>query len=477
MLSILLTGATGYIGGRLLYKLHERGHAIRCLCRNPDFIRSRAPQNVEIHPGDVRNKDSIVPAMQGMDVAVYLIHSMASHENFAEADRLAARNFAEAVKNSSIGKIIYVGGLGESDDDLSPHLKSRQEVGAILRESGVDVIELRASIVIGSGSLSFEMIRSLVERLPVMITPRWVSVPAQPIAINDLLDYLVESIECEAPGSRIYEIGGAEIVSYGGIMKEYARQRGLKRFMIPVPFLTPFLSSLWLGLVTPIYARVGRKLIDSIRHPTVVKQNSALTDFSIKPVGIQQAIQQALLNEDLEIARTRWCDALSSGGDIVDWRGVRFGSRIIDTRSRLTSADLETVFSMIESIGGETGWFYGNWLWRVRGAIDLLVGGVGMRRGRRDPRKMLVGDAVDFWRVEDIIPAQRIRLRAEMKLPGRAWLQFELETKEHLTEIHQTAIFDPVGLGGLAYWYALYPIHQFIFDGMLRNIAIAAEKR
>lgn len=473
---ILLTGATGYVGGRLLKVLESGAHRVRCLARRPEFLQAKVARATEVVAGDVLDKRSLKEAMQGVHTAYYMVHSMGSAGAFEEEDRRAALNFGEAAAEAGVQRIIYLGGLGESRVELSPHLRSRHEVGNVLRSSGVQVIEFRASIVIGSGSLSFEMIRALVERLPVMITPRWVSVPAQPIGIEDLLQYLVGALEREVPGNQIYEIGGSERVSYGDLMREYARQRGLRRVMVPVPVLTPHLSSLWLGLVTPLYARVGRALIDSIRHPTVVQDEAALKTFAIRPKGVREAIASALRNEDRDFAETRWPDALSSGGTPRRWGGVRFGTRIVDSRVAQVSAPREQAFEPIRRIGGATGWYYGDWLWWFRGFLDLLVGGVGMRRGRRDAETLRVGDVVDCWRVEACEPDRRLRLAAEMKLPGRAWLEFEVEGNGTASTIRQTAIFDPSGLLGLAYWYLLYPIHQLVFAGMLRGITAAIER-
>jgi uncharacterized protein YbjT (DUF2867 family) len=320
---------------------------------------------------------------------------MGSAGKFEEQDRIAAENFAVAARESGIRRIIYLGGLGEADSSLSAHLRSRHEVGEFLRQSGIEVIEFQASIVIGSGSLSFEMIRALVQRLPVMICPRWVSVKAQPIAIEDLGKYLVHALDLPLEGNRVFEIGGADQVSYGDIMREYARQRGLRRIMISVPVLTPRLSSLWLGLVTPIYARVGRKLIDSLRNPTLVRSPLALGVFDIRPMGLRNAIERALLNEDQEFAETRWSDALSSAGRTSAWGGVRFGTRLVDSRTLRVSALPAAAFAPIRRIGGANGWYFANVLWRMRGFLDLLVGGVGLRRGRRSAETLAVGDTLD----------------------------------------------------------------------------------
>jgi len=472
---ILLTGATGYIGGRLLRRLASENQPVRCIVRRPEMLRDHAGSTIEIVAGDLLNPDSLKSAMAGVHTAYYLVHSMGTAQGFEEIDRKAAENFADAARTAGIGRIIYLGGLGH-DLRLSPHLRSRQEVGAILRRSGIPVIEFRASIILGSGSLSFEMIRALVERLPIMITPRWAKALAQPIAVDDVLQYLHSALDLPVPGSSIFEIGGPDKVSYGGLMREYGRQRGLRRLMLPVPVLTPRLSSLWLGLVTPLYARVGRKLIDSIRHTTVVQDDTAMRTFPIRPIGVQDAIARALRNEDREYSETHWADALSSAGVIRRWGGVRFGNRLIDSRTLQVSVSPGAAFMPIQRIGGSTGWYYGNWLWNLRGWIDLLVGGVGMRRGRRDRIHLKVGDSLDFWRVEAFEPGCRLRLAAEMKLPGRAWLEFEVTEDENGSMIRQTAIFDPVGLWGLLYWYSLYAVHQFVFAGMLRGIARAAEQ-
>ena len=415
---ILLTGATGYIGGRLLKELEARGCRVRCLARQPEFLRARVAPGTEVVAGDVLDSASLALAMNGVDTACYLVHSMQRGSDFSEKDGQAARNFGAAARAAGVRRIIYLGGLGDDRQELSAHLRSRHQVGDVLRAGGVPVLEFRASIVIGSGSLSFELIRALVERLPAMIMPRWVSVIAQPIAINDVLSYLVAGLDMPLAGNRTFEIGGADRVSYGDIMREYARQRGLKRLMIPVPVLTPKLSSLWLGLVTPLYARVGRILVDSMRHETVVRNRSALDDFPIRPMGIREAIAAALRNEDHEFAQTRWSDSLSTASPKRDWGGIRFGNRIVDTRSVTVAAPPEAAFAPIGRIGGSTGWYFGNALWQLRGWLDLLAGGAGMRRGRRDARHLLPGDVVDCWRVESVEPPRHLRLAAEMKLPG-----------------------------------------------------------
>lgn len=467
---VLLTGATGYVGGRLRRRLEEQGRPLRCLARRRAVLDSQAGATTEVVEGDVLEPETLMAAFEGVEMAYYLIHSMGSGRDFEAQDRVAAGNFGEAARRAGVRRIVYLGGLGRGDD-LSPHLRSRHEVGNVLRKSGVTVLELRASIVLGSGSLSFEMIRALVERLPVMITPRWVEVEAQPIAVDDLLAYLIAALEVPLEESRVFEIGGADRVSYGDLMREYARQRGLRRVMIRVPFLTPNLSSLWLGLVTPLYARVGRKLIESIKHPTVVQDPSAMEVFPVRPRGMREAIAAAIRNEEREIAESRWYDAFSSKGESRDWSGVLFGNRLVESRTRHVAVDPDEAFAPISRIGGETGWYAYNWLWRLRGFLDLLSGGVGIRRGRPSTQQIRVGDALDFWRVERYEPGRLLRLSAEMKLPGRAWLEFEVRPHDGGSTIRQTALFDPVGLAGLAYWYLLHPLHRLVFSAMIDNIA------
>jgi uncharacterized protein YbjT (DUF2867 family) len=482
----LVTGATGYVGGRLLQELERQGVAVRCLARRPEALTSRIAETTEVVRGDVLDRDSIRAAMEGVSTAYYMVHSMGDEGDFEKLEAEAARNFGEAARAAGVRRIIYLGGLG-SGDELSAHLRSRQEVGRILRDSGVQTLELRASIIIGSGSLSFEMIRSLVEKLPIMITPSWVRVEAQPIAIEDVIAYLDAARTAEVEGSPVFEIGGADVVSYGDIMREYARARGLKRWMIPVPMLTPWLSSLWLGLVTPLYAKVGRKLIEGVKNPTVVTDPSARA-LGVEPRGIADAIERALANEDQSFAASRWSDAGTQNPPPSESKPAGGGGtgaaedvppaapmhRIVDTKMERVSLPPEEAFVPVRRIGGNVGWYYGNALWRVRGFLDRLAGGPGLRRGRRDPDDLRPGEALDFWRVEAYEPDRMLRLRAEMKVPGRAWLQFEVEPDVKGSIITQTAVFDPHGLAGRAYWFALLPVHAFMFRGMLRRIAEAA---
>jgi uncharacterized protein YbjT (DUF2867 family) len=392
---------------------------------------------------------------------------MRSGPQFAKLESEAARNFARAANEAGVRRIIFLGGLAQGHH-LSPHMRSRLETGEILRASGVPVVEFRASIVIGSGSASFELIRSLVERLPIMVTPRWVHTVAQPIGIDDVIAYLTEAVKMEARDGLIIEIGGADASSYLGIMREYARQRGLRRWFFPVPFLSPRLSSRWLTLVTPVYASIGRFLIESVRAPSVVRRPEPAQIFKVRPVGLQRAIQRALTNEDLCSAGTRWSDA---GCPKSAEPGMAVLSNVQEISVPLSPAE---AFAPVRRIGGRTGWYFGDRLWRIRGLIDLMTGGVGMRRGRPDPETPLPGTTLDFWRVQIYEPGQRLRLFAEMRVPGRAWLEFRAEGNGRSTILRQIAYFEPHGLGGLLYWYLLWPIHQIMFRGMLRRIAAAA---
>ncbi len=468
---ILLTGPTGYVGGRLLKVLEENKFRLRCLARRPELLRPRVDSKTEVVKGDVLDRSSLISAMNGVKIAFYLVHSMGSVGSFEENDRIAAQNFGEIAKEAGVERIIYLGGLGNEKEVLSSHLRSRQEVGYILRASNVPVIEFRASIVIGSGSLSFEMIKSLVDRLPVMLIPKWALMFAQPIAIDDLISYLMEALFKNDNANYLFEIGGFDQVSYLDIMRIYAKNINKRVLMIPVPVLTPYLSSLWLGLITPLYARIGRKLVESIVHSTVVRDETALKNFKIKPIGVEEAIQRAIKLENSESEVSRWYDSTSSSGETNPEKEYKFGERLIDARILKINVSAETAFNPIQNIGGEKGWYAWNMLWQLRGFIDLLLGGVGMRRGRSHKDKLIVGGTIDFWRIEKFIPDNLLSLSAEMKLPGRAWLEFEVVANGNTSTIKQTAIFEPIGILGKMYWYSLYPLHQLIFAGMLQAIA------
>lgn len=467
---ILLTGASGYVGGRLLTRLLDAGHSVRCLVRGARSVAGFGSSNCEVAQGDILELASLRAAMEGVDQAYYLVHSMAVGKGFEEQDRQCAANFARAAADAGVRRIIYLGGLSHDETGLSSHFRSRNEVGQILRSTGVPVVEFRASVIIGSGSLSFELMRSLVERLPAMVAPRWVQMPAQPIAIDDVLAYLVEAASLGGADSKTFEIGGSDVLSYREMMLEYAKLRGLKRWIVPVPVLTPRLSSLWLGLVTPVYARVGRKLIESVRHPSVVRSKEALQEFAVRPMGFVEALVLAMRNEDREFAETRWEDSFGSSTKSSRSGVRRFGNRLVDSRSVLIRCSPSAAFRPIREIGGRRGWYSADWLWNLRAAIDLLLGGVGKRRGRRHPSELRVGDFLDWWRVEGFEEDRLLLLSAEMKLPGRAWLQFEVVPVDEGSIIRQTAMFDPLGGAGLAYWYLVYPLHKLVFRGMLKGI-------
>ncbi|NIP30662.1 MAG: DUF2867 domain-containing protein [Candidatus Dadabacteria bacterium] len=473
---ILITGATGYIGSRLLKKLENSEYSICCLARKPEYLTSRVSKNIKVIKGDVLDKKSLEKALEDVDTAFYLVHSMGNTDSFEELDRLGAENFGMAAEKMGVKRIIYLGGLGDSSKKLSNHLASRHETGEVLRNSSVQVIEFRSSVVIGAGSLSFEIIRALVEKLPIMTTPKWVYIKTQPILINDLLEYLKDSVELEVKENKIFEIGSDDVTTYGDLMQIYANHRGLKRYIIPVPVLTPWLSSLWLGLVTPVYARIGRKIINSLKYQTIITDHSAKRYFKIKTKSVSDAIKIALEEEEKEFHENDWLQSMSSTNTLKSWGGKKFGSRIVDTHSIATDIRAEKLFEPIKNIGGKNGWYCYNWIWKLRGYIDVAFGGVGIRRGRTNYNEIRIGDIIDWWRVEDYKENEYLKLFAEMKLPGRAWLEFRIEKLENKNVLQQTAIFDPIGLSGIFYWYLLYPLHELIFSGMIKNIVARAKE-
>jgi len=478
---VLVTGVTGYVGGRLVPRLLEAGYRVRVLVRGePQRLQSRSWYGqVEIVVGDVLRPESLARALDDIKIAYYLIHSMRDSAEFSQRDIKAAQNFANAASSAGVNRIIYLGGLGDPEGELSEHLQSRQETGQALRQAGIPITEFRAGMIVGSGSLSFEMVRHLTERLPVMICPRWVFVRSHPIAIRDVLSYLVAAIDVPESIGEIVEIGGADVLTYAEMMQGYARIRGLRRFIIPVPVLTPRLSSYWAHWVTPIPASIARPLIKGLRYELVVRDNRACQMFpEIEPLDYDSAVRLALRSiEDGQI-ETLWSDALaSSKGDIQPVYLTQEQGMLIERRQMILNAPPKIVYQIFSGLGGERGWPSYNWLWQIRGVIDRLVGGVGMRRGRRHPDELREGEAVDFWRVETIQPSHLLRLRAEMRLPGRGWLQFEAnETEDGKTELLQTAYFAPKGLTGLIYWYGLYPLHGLIFAKMIKFIGQSAEK-
>jgi uncharacterized protein YbjT (DUF2867 family) len=473
---VLVTGATGYIGGRLVPRLRERDYHVRCLARSAERLRGRFDAGVEILEGDIAHEVSLARALDGCEAAYYLVHSMGSTHAFADADREAARRFGDAARAAGVGRIIYLGGLGEDRDALSTHLRSRHEVGDILRASGVPVVEFRAALIIGSGSISFEMMRYLTERLPVMIAPRWVMTRCQPIGIRDVLAYLIAALELRTSEHRLYEIGGAEVLTYRDMMLRYASIRGLRRHIIVVPFFTPQLSSYWVHLITPISARLAQPLIRGLHNEVIVHDRIATRDFpQIAPLGFDEAVERALDRYRSVGAETTWFDAFDLHMLPKDFSGAKEGM-LIDMRVRHANVPPERIAAVFSSLGGHRGWLVADPLWRLRGCLDRAIGGVGLRRGRRSASDLRNGDVIDFWRVEAYEPGRLLRLRAEMKLPGLAWLQFEVEPDRNGgATLRQAAFFEPRGLFGFLYWYGVALFHEWVFGGMATRIVREAE--
>ena len=480
-LRCLVTGVTGYIGGRLVPELLKRGYRVRVLSRDTDRLQGRPwIDDVEVVEADVLETETLHAALEDIDIAYYLIHSMSGKgsSEFHNRDIQAANNFGTIAKQQNVDRIIYLGGLGDPDDELSEHLASRQKTGAILRESGVSVTEFRAAIVVGSGSKSFEMVRYLTERVPIMVCPSWVYSKVQPIAIRNVLQYLVSAIKKPETRNEIIEIGGSSSITYADMMKIYAEVNGLKRILIPVPVLSPTLSSHWVHWMTPIPASLARPLIEGLKNNVIVKSDKAEKLFpEISPLSYKRAVELAIARIDTDDVETTWNDALiSSKGDeepviLKTKEGLN-----IERRIRTVNASSRQVFETFSSLGGEKGWPVFQWAWKLRGIMDRLVGGVGFRRGRRHPKELRVGDALDFWRVEAMKPDELLRLRAEMKLPGKAWLEFQaIKQDAQTTKLVQTAYFAPKGLLGLLYWYGIYPFHSLIFSRMIEKLVQQAE--
>lgn len=473
---ILLTGSTGYVGGRLAPRLLGAGHSLRCLARSPGKLADRTwakDPRVQVVQADLGEPAGLTEAMRGCSVAYYLVHAMVSSgSSYADRDREMAFDFARSAAKAGIQRIIYLGGLGEMGEDLSDHLRSRREVESTLASGPVPLTVLRAAMIIGSGSASFEILRYLVERLPVMVTPRWVSTACQPIAIRNVLGYLVACLEVPETVGRTFDIGGTDVVTYRRLMEILAEERGLRpRVILPVPVLTPRLSSLWIHLVTPLAKEIARPLAEGLRNRVVCRNDEAQRLMPQPLLGAREAIAEALAEVERSEVETVWSAAGSIPGD-PDWAG---GTLLEDHREILIDASPEAVFAAVGRIGGRTGWYAGNRLWRARGWLDRLVGGPGLLRGRRDPESISFGEAVDFWRVTGVEPNRWLRLRAEMKLPGTAVLEFEIApTPDGGSRLAQTARFRPKGLAGLAYWYAVLPLHHFVFQGMLLGIRDAA---
>jgi uncharacterized protein YbjT (DUF2867 family) len=480
----LVTGATGYIGGRLAPRLLAEGHEVRCLVRDPGKLRDMPWAGAaEVVRGDILDAESLKAACDGVDVVYYLVHSL-SQRGFSDVDRLGAQTLAVAAREAGVGRIVYLGGLRPDGDELSEHLASRAEVGDILLASGVPTAVLQAAVIIGSGSASFEMLRYLTERLPAMVTPRWVRNRIQPIAVRDVLRYLIGCATLPPDVNRTFDIGGPDVLTYAEMMQRYARVAGLRRrILIPVPVLTPRLSSHWVNLVTPVPRGIATPLIDSLVHEVVCDEHDIagyIPDPDHGLIGYDRAVELALAKvRDVDV-ETRWSSAATPGAPSdplpsdPGWSG---GTMYTDRRERRTDADPDTVWRVVVGIGGENGWYSFPLAWSIRGWLDRLVGGVGLRRGRRDPQTLYAGEALDFWRVEEIEPGRLLRLRAEMKVPGQAWLELVVEPDGDGARYRQRAVFVPRGLAGHAYWWSVALFHGIVFGGMARNITRSAERQ
>ncbi|MFH8612637.1 SDR family oxidoreductase [Streptomyces sp. NPDC018029] len=485
---VLVTGATGYIGGRLVPELLAAGHRVRCLARSPHKLRDHPwAGRVEVVRADVTDAASLAAALEGIEVAYYLVHALTTGAGFEDTDRQAAQTFAEQARAAGVARIVYLGGLTPAGVDaaqLSPHLRSRAEVGRIFLASGVPSAVLRAAVIIGSGSASFEMLRHLTERLPVMVTPSWVRTRIQPIAVRDVLRYLVACAGLPGSVNRGFDIGGPDVMTYRDMMRAYAEVAGLPhRLIVPVPLLTPRVSGYWVGLVTPVPHGIARPLAESLRHEVICQEHDIaayVPDGPGRPLPFTQALRLALRRVQDAQVTTRWSSASVPGAPSdplptdPDWAG---GSLYTDHRTLVVDAGPQALWRVVEGIGGEHGWYSFPLAWAVRGLLDRLVGGVGLRRGRRDAHRLRVGDSLDFWRVEEIEPGRLLRLRAEMRLPGLAWLEMRVEQDgAGRTRYRQRALFHPRGLLGHLYWWSVAPFHAVVFGGMARNIAEAARR-
>ncbi len=474
---ILVTGATGYVGGRLVPRLLEAGYRVRCLVRDRNRLQGRSWRNrVEVVDGDALVPGALTEAMKDVSVAYYLIHGKQGGQIHANRDLDVARNFAEAASQAGIERIIYLGELVDPTSDLSPYLRARHETGYILRTSHVPVTEFRAGMIVGSGSALFEMIRYLTEREPLLVCPAWFFSEAQPIAIRDVLSYLIEALKNPESNGRLIEIGGATRLTYADMLLGYAMERRLKRVLIRTPFYAPRLSAYWVHMVTPIHWRVVLPLIEGLRARLIVRDGVARKLFPhITPIDFQTAVHLALGRIQRDNVETSWADALVTvAGDVKPYQFVVEEGMFVETRQLLLDLTPEDVFRSYMGIGGERGWLYMDWAWGIRGWLDKAVGGVGLRRGRRHPDEIRAGESLDFWRVEDVEKDRLLLLRAEMKLPGKAWLKFESQPQDGKTLLIVTAYFAPYGLFGFLYWYAMWPFHKFIFDGLTRRVASRA---
>jgi uncharacterized protein YbjT (DUF2867 family) len=487
----LVTGATGYIGGRLIPELLEAGHEVRVLARYPERLADRTwIDRVEVVAGDAGDPAALRTAMDGVEVAYYLLHSLMDGEGYDEVERRIAQGFATNARDAGVGRIVYLGALQPHvpHDQLTEHMRSRAAVGEILRGSGVPTVELRAAVIIGSGSVSFEMIRYLTERLPVMVTPRWLRTPTQPIAVRDVLYYLVHCATLPPEVNRVLEIGGPERTTYQGMLEGYARAARLRRrLIVAVPVLTPRLSSRWVGLVTPIPRAMALPLVENLSMPTVCVEHDIADLIPDPPSGLvpyERAVELALARLHRSDVRTAWSGSSLPGAPSdplpsdPDWAG---GALHADERHTLVRASPATLWKVIEGVGGERGYYSFPLAWEVRGWIDRAAGGVGLARGRRDPDRLRVGDPLDFWRVEERVPERVLRLRGEFRMPGLAWLELGIESRTSptgspVTLYRQQALFHPRGFPGEAYWKAMKPFHGIIFGSMLVNIRERAEE-
>jgi uncharacterized protein YbjT (DUF2867 family) len=476
---VLVTGSTGYIGGRLVPELLALGYRVSVLARNAQRLKDYPwIRDVTVVEGDAQNNVDLSNALSGIDVAYYMLHALLEKDNFESIEHDLAEKFGRAAKAAGVRRIVYLGGMITENNELSPHMSSRKQTGEILRASGVPTIELRAGVVIGSGSASFEMLRYLTERLPIMTVPKWVQSKIQPIAIRDVLRYLVGAAAIDENINDHFDIGGPDVFSYEEMMQQYAQAAGFgRRIIIPIPVLTPRLSSGWVGLVTPVPYTLAKRLVASLKND-VVAQDRRIDELVPLPAGgltsFQQAVRYALAKIKDHRVETRWSSASTPGTASEplptdpDWAG---GSIYRDIRKMKTTDSVETVWRRVERIGGVNGYSTATWAWELRGLIDRIFGGVGLRRGRRDPEKLQVGEALDFWRVEELERPQHLRLRAEMKMPGLAWLEWIVIPGEGETTVVQRAIYVPRGIFGHAYWWIVWPMHGLVFPSMLKNVA------
>ena len=483
---ILVTGASGYVGGRLVTALLEDGADIRVFVRDKNKAQSHTwASAVEIAVGNASDYQSTVAALTGVHTAFYLLHSINLGPNFDKIESEMATNFAKAAAECGVKQIVYLGGIN-NDAKSSKHLSSRANTGKSLASSTVAVMELRAGIIIGSGSASFEMLRHLTHRLPVMTTPKWVMNKTHPIAVRDVLWYLRKSAMLEKPVSGVFDIGGPEVLSYADMMQKFAKLSGLrKRLIIKVPVLTPKLSSLWIGFVTPVPTSLARPLVGSLISEVVADPAKSINHLIPKPseglIDVEGAIKLALSHVSGNTVKTRWSDATTQ---TAPWQKAQSdpawaGEALYkDTKVRVTDASMENLWVAIEEIGGENGWYGSDFLWYLRGLLDRMIGGVGLRRGRRDPIHLRVGDSLDFWRVESLVPGESLKLYAEMILPGKAWLEFRIKKLPNgQSEVTQEASYSPRGLGGQLYWYAVLPFHSLVFPTMIRNLIRSANRK